>query len=302
MGNKIHALLIFGVIVFMNNHVFAAELLNYGFEDWGGDVEKTENYIFTTSAQGYADHHTGATEVVQSYESWLPHSGSYFFLGNGSETTQMNPAVPGISAGYGGISPRNNIGLDEDYLGGNNFSIERDITNGEIFIRLWARFNEGFYGRFTSTPYPGFKWFRIHNNDPSNEADIFWSIACESRSPVGYIWQTSSGGSHGSAVLPNAYDGNWHKFSMYVNFNTGIVRQWYDIENETADNAILTWNNGGPIGAARKATYVNLKGNYAGNKFPQDEIYYAIDDIEIWDGMPDNTNQRPEAPSNLHAK
>ncbi|RLJ00663.1 MAG: hypothetical protein DRP06_01595 [Candidatus Aenigmatarchaeota archaeon] len=272
----------------------ACRVLNYAFEDWTGDAETTPGYPFTNGDYAtYWNTHKLCTEVVSSYDAndmgqnWTAYSGNYYMLFDRSSTTELDPAVTGISADS--TNSRSNLAGGFSYGGLNKINLADAITTGEMFIRFQARFNKGHYGNFSGSPYPGMKFIRIHNDDPENTANIFMSLNCNHGiNPLMYIWQTSSGGSHGSMTIPDAYDGNWHKFSMYVDFNNGIVKQWYDIDEETLDNANQTWDNNGQFGVATQVTYISLNGNFAG-KSPLDEIYSAIDDIEVWNMMPNQT-------------
>ena len=280
----------------------ACRVLSYGFEDWTGDAETSPEYPFTNSDQSYWDIHTACSEVVSSYDAndmnqtWTAYGGSNYLLFDRSSTTELDPTVSGISATS--VNSRSNLGAGLNFGGLNKLNFADAITTGEVFIRFWARFNKGHYGNFTSNPYPGMKFIRIHNDDPESTADIFMSLNCnQGVSPLMYIWQTSSGGSHGSMTIPYAYDGNWHRFSMYVDFNNGIVKQWYDVSEENLGNVNQTWDNNGQIGAATYVTYISLNGNFAA-KYPLDEIYSAIDGIEIWDGMPNQTDTTHEADLN----
>jgi len=270
------------------------KVVDYGFEDWTGDANTTKGYPFTNSAQSYWDTHTACTEVVTSYnaddmgQNWTALAGSKYLLFNRSSTTELEPIVAGIDANS--VNSRSNLGVGLNYGGLNKINFAEVIITGRMFIRFWARFNRGHYGNFSGSPYPGMKFIRVHNDDPEATADIFMSLNCNHGiNPLMYIWQTSSGGTHGSVTIANAYDGNWHKFSMYIDFNSGIVKQWYDVNIETLDNANQTWDNNGKIGAATYVTYISLNSNFAA-KDPLDEIYSAIDNIEVWDGFPVTTD------------
>jgi len=272
-------------------------VLCYGFEDWTGDMYTTPGYPITSGYSEYMEIHDECTEVISSYDAnemdqtWTPHSGEYYLLLNRHDAVPLNPSVPGITSGS--VNSRSNLAYGGEFGGLNKINIESAITTGELFIRFWARFNRGHYGIFvnrdgdSSNPYPGMKFIRVHTDDNEPSSNIFMSINTDGVSPKIYIAQTSSGGSHGSIIVPNAYDGNWHKFSMYIDFNNGIVKQWYDVGEETLDNAIQTWDNDGPIGDATHVTYVSLKGNFAA-KYPVNEIYSGLDDIEVWDRIPSN--------------
>lgn len=93
-------------------------------------------------------------------------------------------------------------------------------------------------------------------------------------------------GGEGSPSLTNAYDGNWHKFSFYVNWNTGTILGWYDEENETVGNAIKSYtSSNNALATGSDADDLVIHGNFS-DDLPTEETYHAIDDIEIWDGMP----------------
>ena len=64
----------------------AEKKIDYGFEDWSGDIASTPGYIFVTSSEKYCDTHQDTSEVITSYnanemgQTWTPHSGEYFFI------------------------------------------------------------------------------------------------------------------------------------------------------------------------------------------------------------------------------
>ncbi|MDY6896010.1 MAG: hypothetical protein SVO01_11430, partial [Thermotogota bacterium] len=120
----------------------ADQIMQYGFEDWGGDIPNTPGYIFTSGYTEYCNEQANATEVVSSYDGWTPHSGRYFWLQNDSPCCALNPSVTGITAGD--VQANNNIGAAGAQCGDDSLDISSDITTGEIFIRFWARHNGGF--------------------------------------------------------------------------------------------------------------------------------------------------------------
>ena len=74
---------------------------------------------------------------------------------------------------------------------------------------------------------------------------------------------------------PNSWDGNWHRYEIYVHKVLGIYRFWYD-GNLTIDLEFGSiWStspwvvNFGSVDANTKNVFTRF-----------------IDDIEIWDGMP----------------
>lgn len=265
--------------------------LNYGFEDWDTDIATTPNYIFTVSiaggggcnVSGYTEHEA-MTEVVTSYDgaseaNWTPHSGSYFFLRNDSQDYALDPACGGVTMGC--VQDNGYVGADYAYGGANNLDIENDISSGEIFISFWARRNKGFR---TVTNYC--KWVVVFTDDDpiyfhtlhkAGTTDDAWM----------YFYYRDEGYYLGDMeACANADDGNWHKWTYYVDFNNGKIYAWYDVTTETFGNCTKIWDSGdGQIGSTTKAVSVKIQGNFSASD-PSEITYHALDDIEIWDGMP----------------
>jgi len=274
----------------------AQKIIDYGFEvqdGWDGLVGSAQGYPVTSSALSYWSDHENSTDIVSSYyanemgQTWLPHSGSNFFIQNDSDSFQMDPSVPGISQGT--VNGRNIIGGTFPYGGEDKTSINAEITTGEIFVRFWARQNRGW-----STIADGGKnkWIRFYTPGHVVGDTIYMHLGTDSISPEMYFYCSGEPGpwipSESGPSLTNAYDGNWHKYSMYVNWNTGTILAWYDVDNETTENATKTYQAAdGSLGSspASNPDYVIIKSNYSA-KAPTEETYHAIDDIEIWDGMP----------------
>jgi hypothetical protein len=263
----------------------AERLLMYGFEDWDGSIQNTQNYIFSQGYQEYLDTHARATEVVQQYNGWTPHSGSYMYLQNDSSDIALSPSISGIPGGA--INAHNNIGVAGAYGGQNPLNIEQDINTGEIFIRFWSRNNQG----FGSIDGGGrCKWIRIYTNGDIYDTVYMHLETAHGTDSVMYFYCGNEGTWLGSGVtLPNAFDGNWHKYSIYVNWNTGVIRGWYDVDNENAGNATKVWTAGdGRIGTGTRPAYFVIQGNFSA-KHPTEITYHALDDVEVWNGMPDGS-------------
>jgi len=100
-----------------------------------------------------------------------------------------------------------------------------------------------------------------------------------------------------SFTCNNAYDGEWHKYSLYINYNTGIVRRWYDVNEETAGNANKVFEaEDGKLGTATGPRLVVIQGNFGGTQ-PSEETFHALDDIEVWDRMPGTSGCNPVHPA-----
>ncbi len=263
--------------------------LNFDCENWTGDRSTTPDYPFSSGYDTYCNYHTDTTEIVESYNGWTPKSGSWFYLRNDS-SVPLDPPVDGITAGR--VNDNGNIGFNGSSCSNNSLEMQNDITTGEIFIRFWARmegFDEDIGGRC--------KWIRLYSDDTSSAGTTFMHLSTGEQNPRMYFYNSAEGYWLGetSGGLPNAYDGNWHQFSFYVNYNTGDIMGWY-FENggiETTDNAIKKWNQAdgqtpgdGMIGNASRPNFFLIQANFSAAQ-PSQITYHAIDDLEIWDGMPD---------------
>jgi len=279
-----------------------AKIVEYGFED---PTTTTTYPVTATSAlkQGY---HLDATQVITSYEAnemsqtWTPHSGSYFLIQNDGMcgSCSLSPSVTGVTAGT--VNADNHFWRGDPYCstdqGGSCSTIRLgdSMSTGEIFIRVWARFNNGFYN-FSD---PGrMKFLRILGQTGYNptEDTVYMHLSTDDGiSPTMYFACSGEPGTWigTSYTATNAYDGNWHKFSMYVNYNTGVIKAWYDVDDETADNYVKIYTAAdGSLGAtpATESQYFIIQGNFSA-KLPSQETYHALDDIEVWDGMPTGTS------------
>lgn len=166
---------ILSIIVFLMlfpTYLFAGNLIwSYGWEDWGGTIATTPGYHSTNSSDEFCTDHKEATEAITTYsanemsQTWLPKSGTYYLMQDSSPTYSMDPAVSGITLGH--VNAHTHIGSEYSYCGGSTFNIADDITTGEIFIRVWARFNKGFY---SIAGGGNMKWLRIYV-DPDHNSD-----------------------------------------------------------------------------------------------------------------------------------
>jgi len=282
---KINFLLLVIMFVFLltiNVAYSGQKIYEYGFENWTGDRYTTDSYPFSSTYVEYCQEHDNGSEVVMNYNGWLPHSGNYFFLRNDSPDYSLSPAVDGITAGD--VNDVANIGLNGAACSTNPFEISSDINTGEIFIRFWARMSPGFQ---TIEDNGRMKWIRIYDNTGQS---VLMSLATGDGNDHSYMYLYTSADSWVASAkfIENAYDGNWHKYSMYVNFNTGMIKGWYDTANEILDNSTIEWTAGdGQIGSATAADHFIIQGNFSA-KSPTEITYHALDDIEVWDGLPDS--------------
>jgi len=267
--------------------VFGSQkLFEYGFENWTGDRNTTQNYPFSSSEITYCNEHTYSSEVVTSYGGILPHTGNYFFLQNDSPAHPLNPSVPGITIGE--INANNNIGLNGSACSTADLNLS-DLTTGEIFVSFWAVTNKG----FGSVSNGGrCKW--IVMSPVGTGGTVYMHLGTDKGADsVMYFYNGDEGYWLGSGItLKNANDGNWHKYSFYVSWNTGTVMGWYDVTSETVLNYTKSYTApDGTFGSGIGPHHFTIQNNFSAAA-PTEMTYHAIDDIEIWDGMPNQ--EEPE--------
>jgi len=302
MKNTIRVLIVLYIFLVGSNVFGAIKIFDYGFEDWTGNMYTTPGYPFTSGYAEYMDGHAAGSEVITSYnanemgQTWTARSGSYFLIQNDSSSYALSPSVSGITGG--GVNLHNNVGYDGRYGGPSNFDMDESITTGEVFIRLWARFNNGWR---TIQDGGRNKWLRFYANTNAVPDTVYMHLGTWNSSPPMYFYCSGEPGYWigSSFTCTNAYDGNWHKFSMYINWNTGVILGWYDVDNETIENASKSYSaEDGRLGNGSGPQFLVLKSNYSA-KSPTEETYHAIDDLEIWDGMPDEDGEDTYPPADV---
>ena len=138
-------IIFFLFLLFIPIKAQSARLISYGFEDWTGDADTTPGYCFGTNYSDYWALHEESTEVISSYGSWTPSSGSYFFYREHHSGTSG-----GVLGGSnsGAINDHGNLGKC-DYSHpdsscssgyGHTFNMEtefpRNRPGNDIFIRF----------------------------------------------------------------------------------------------------------------------------------------------------------------------
>lgn len=163
----------------------------------------------------------------------------------------------------------------------------------ELYVSWWVR--------FPSYTRDGDGWWNIK---------MFYPHWDGVKSHIGYfIGQPDGGftqiGDKNGNLLVNGYgptptgiwDGKWHRFEHYINFEKGLYKFWYDrpVGNWTDGSYLLSNYNFGTGKWTNNLYYITIGGqdSQTANVFTRE-----IDDIEIWDGMPDST-PAPKAPVGL---
>lgn len=260
----------------------AAQFLNYGFENWGGTIETSPGYIYTTTAQSYYDDHRATSTVTTTYTDSTgrtvnPHSGSYFFLLNAGPN--MDPLPTGIT-GWATES-RTNIGIEGPFGGDSTFNVQ-DITSGEYFLRFYFVMSD--WDAVITNHDAKLKFIRFQQQEETDQIWYMYQNVADNRRPqIGYDGEGAP--VYYSPTIEDFDDGNWHRVSMYVNYTTGVIAIWYDIENETLQNATFTYDYGpGGVDGTYPYPIVTIN-NWSGNN-PTENVWFGIDDVEVWDEIP----------------
>lgn len=87
-------------------------------------------------------------------------------------------------------------------------------------------------------------------------------------------------------TTPNDMNGNWHHYEFYIHFSQGISRFWYD-------GALKIDYNYGPSVWTNNVYYITFGGqdSTGANVFTR-----QIDNIEVWDGMPNGDQASGDDP------
>lgn len=92
----------------------------------------------------------------------------------------------------------------------------------------------------------------------------------------------------GSVSVPNIFDGNWHKFDLWVKFSTSEVYFWYDVESPTIANATFYRNYTDSAWSGATLYYFGANLSDVGDNVGFWDGKY-IDNVEIWDELPTTT-------------
>jgi hypothetical protein len=281
------------IILIATQYVFSqTKLIDYGFEDFTGNVETTPGYLFTSSAATYWNDHIQSTEVVSSCNGLTAHTGNYYLHQN----FYSGAIDPCLGSTPSSVNDHGNVGFNGSYPTtgiGDNTDFQYDITTDVLVVRFylrtqgnWAAVNPGGKCKFTRTYGTG--------GAGDNSSLITHYDVSDNRLQ---IYDPSSLSYGSGVVLPTSlYNGQWHAFALRIvinnhNNSTGNITAsvWWD-DYEMAGNPILTrtvtcpsWGN-----AFR---YFDFWQNWSAT-YPSGSMGIDVDDIEVWDGMP-NTNPDP---------
>ena len=302
---KMILILCFCVIVFdlfAHNAANAGNLvIKYGFEDWDGwsaNTSPADGWIFTQPAESYftdcRDSTIGTTGGV-SCDSNTAYAGSYYMhtqysTGGGSDLRLGRTASSvnhRLYIGYNGGYPTSGTHDTTDF--------STAITSGTATLRFRFRVT----GNWTSSQTGiddggGQKWIRwgASGDFQTDTGSLLIKIqnSGDDLNPSMLIRDFNPGGTPTGTTFTNAgnwQDGEWHSFCLVAvdnssgNYTISVWVDDWDMENSynASRNARVDVGLGG-------FHLLALNGNWSG-QYPSSLMGMDYDDIEVWDGLPD---------------
>lgn len=152
----------------------------------------------------------------------------------------------------------------------------------EFYVSFWVRYPT--YAAADTTHW-NIKTFYPHWN--GTDSYVHYSATGPKSTTESFYHSVMSNGeillASAYPQTPNAWDGNWHQYEFYVHFTRGISRFWFDGVLRRDDNfGTGVWTN-----AMNYFTFGGQDSTDA-NTFTRE-----IDDIEVWDGMPNEDPRQP---------
>ena len=276
-----------------------------GFEDWTGDANTTPDYCFGTDDRSYWNDHETSTEVVSSCGLWSPYTGDYFFYRN----HYQGRASTCLSSTPGSVNDHGNLGKDYNYGHDSSFRMPTVFPSEggqEIFFRFRVRFSPGYYQSNLNNSRT--KFIRLYRTEGTESSYLM--LANKPYSQAYWLFETSgyysgdyqhrmSSNTSFSSLGIDFFDGEWHTISFWVKLQelvgvgAGHMKAWFDKSgNETSENADMDWDNA-ETGETSNQHFnrVCFAQNFGGT-VPTESIAIGMDDIEIWDGIPNQ--EEPE--------
>jgi hypothetical protein len=213
-----------------------------------------------------------------------PHSGSYSLRGNACGgcidpiTGKAGNNRTNLNFGNGGSNPALGTSFDLDSL-----------HNDELYFDFWMKYDSNFD---TADGYSSNKiWWMQFEGDTNTYYVQFRGTSLSFYDETGYQRESYR------AISPNAVDGQWHRFRVYMRYNTsgsdnGILRVWFDSsELVNISNCKYLTTSSGKMSRVAFGYFHNNASSSSG---------WQIDDIEIWDGLPssnksDDSDKLPES-------
>ena len=257
------------IILILSGNVFAQTRIF--FEDCE-DTNYTTWFLERSEGTSEATYWSELTsELTRSSDN--PYAGSYCMT--------YDPWVTG--------NPHTNVGIPTTYGNTSNFNLA-DYELDEMYITWEHKWQTGisYSGSMEN------KNIYIGYGELDKGGNNNWHIYI--RSNPGYNLQHNW---YRALDGVNSEDGNWHKMELYINLGTTgpTGSAWFKVDgvyvlNETG----LTFRNQQEINGA-DLLLIQWPANTSGT--PTGNARQWLDNLEIWDGLPGNLNDRPAKVKNL---
>jgi hypothetical protein len=258
-------LTIFILILFTNLYPAGTKLIDYGFEDYTGNVETTPGYIFTASALSYWQNHLDGTEPVSNCSGYTAYEGTYFE--RKEWLTSYNACI--------GSTPSTNLA--------------QDMHTDTLVIRFAFRGSSSWNSN-------GLNILKFCRTTGTGGGDIIDSYFPEAGGNQFGIQTAAGNGWHYWNAPTNITDGQWHTWTERI----VLLNHTNSSPNLRLDIWIDDWDM---VGSADLANFTTQRdfgsgfmviclGQNWGASYPSTSCWVDYDKIEVWDGMP-NTNPDP---------
>ena len=284
--NKFCLLFVFlvGIIFLLGSVSAVTKLIDYGFEDWTGDADTTQGYVFSTSYQEYWNDHETGTEVIQECNGRTAYEGDYywhreFYDGAYDDCLSSTPASENSHnvLGFNGPIPAN----PKD-----NTVFSSDITSDTEFIRFYFRLTGNWPA--DDAKWPGIKFIRGHGQGTGDPSSLFVMLSHE-----GNIGITDYGNLEHHFSDVNVADGQWHSINVMFkriddnNNNPNMnVTYWVDdwnMANTPTDSRLIYVPE---LGDGFGVTTIMVNVNDENQDGINEPMGFDMDKLEVWDGMP----------------
>ena len=208
--------------------------------------------------------------------SYQPHSGVYSLRGNACSS-----CIDSITGRQGRNRTDLNFGYTSNPGIGTVFDLD-SLHDNELYVRFWLKYDANF------DPADGYYsnkvWWMQFEGDTDTYYVQFRGSSLSYYDEAGHTRETYS------SITPDAVDGRWHLWEIYVRYNdygqnNGILRVWFDSQEKVYyTNARFILSGGGKISRMCFGYFHRSAESSAG---------WQIDDIEIWDGIPDSNDNFP---------
>lgn len=273
------------------------QLIDYGFEDYTGNVETSPGYIFTATASSYWSNHVNSTQVVSNCSGLTAYAGTYY-LHRQFNTAISDACLGGVSES---INDHGNVGINGSYPTtgiGDNTLFETDMTTDTMLVRYYVR-STGNWGAQGGLGYC--KFFRIYGTGGgADDASLITHFTIGGSRVAIYDPSLISYGSWADTPT-SLYNGNWHAYAVKIVINNKTNSSGNITASIWFDDYYLT---GAPL-LTRTITCPDWGTDFShfcfaqnwSATYPTALMGMDIDNVQVWDGMPTDEETDTDPPT-----